>query len=98
MQRQIEMSTVLIAPGLTRSKAIVAAMMGAAHVAAAKIAVGAIWENDHEIVIAPCERRHALRMARIWRQAAIHLDRCEEQPNRSASAPRRAGPAKTASR
>ena len=95
MELKPSQPTVLIDPSLKRPKAMIAAMMAAAHGAAAKVAAGATWEDDQQVVIAPSERAHALRMAQIWRHATTHLERCEERPSLSGSAHGRAGPVRS---
>ena len=71
----LEGATVLIGGAYSRPASMVAAMMAAAHEAAAMVAGGARWEGDEDILIPPAARPHALRMAEIWRRAADQLER-----------------------
>lgn len=58
---------------LTRPKAIVAALLAAGHAAIARVADGAVWEEESDIVIEPTIQAHAERMALIWQRTAQHL-------------------------
>lgn len=85
---------VLIGDAYVRPESMVAAMMAAAHQAAVRVADGAVWEGDDDIVIPPAAKPHALRMAAIWRRAADHLQGCIEpvsggEPSPDAGAPAR---------
>lgn len=89
---------VLIDEAYVGPHSVVAALMSAAYEAAARVAEGAMWEGDEEILIPPAARPHALRMAAIWRSAADHLQNCVEpvsggEPAPVASAPERSAPA-----
>jgi hypothetical protein len=68
----------LIDDNYSKPHAIIAAMMAAAHEAAAQIADGAAWETDEEIAVGPSAKPHALRMAQVWRYAANHLQGSDE--------------------
>ena len=78
-------STLLIDPALRRSNAIVAALMGTANAAMARIADGEVWEDERDMAVDPDEKEHAERMAQIWRRAAEHLER--QAPRASGSLP-----------
>lgn len=78
---------------------VVAAMMSAAQEAAARVAEGATWEGDEEILIPPAARPHCLKMAAIWRYAADHLQSSGgrftrgDEPTPVEGAPDRSAPA-----
>lgn len=67
-------STLEIDPALTRPKAIVAAMIAAGHAAIARVAAGATWESEWDIVLDSGLEAHAGRMALIWQRTAQHLE------------------------
>jgi hypothetical protein len=78
-------------------------MMSVAHEAAARVAEGAMWEGDEEILIPPAARAHALRMAAIWRNVADQLQNVVKpvsggEPTPFEGAPERNAPAGSGAR
>lgn len=93
-----ETGVVLIDEAYFRPGSVMAAMMAAAHEAAARVAEGAVWEGDESILIPPAARPHALRMAEIWRRVADQLQDgmgsvSAGEPSPDAGAPGRRAPA-----
>lgn len=94
--RRRQVGVVLIDDGYLRPKSIVAAMMAAAHEAAVMVADGAVWEGDEDVLIPPAAKPHAVRMSKIWRRAADHLEGCDDRLSGGEPAPGAGAPGQSA--
>jgi len=90
-----QLDFVEVNPALTCPQAIVAGLLAAGHTAIARVADGAIWHGELDIVLDAELKAPAERMALLWQRTARHMQ-CRRPDPRQSRPHRPTDPARSA--